>query len=413
MEKVKRRNLLKTFARTGLVVGSGPLILTGRIRGANDRLRIGVIGPGQRGWALMAEAYEEGKRANAQITAVCDVWKRNLERAAARVQNWYGVKPLQFVAHEDLVVSEQVDAVIIATADFQHARHLIDAMTAGKDAYCEKPMANDLDEAKECLQVWRLTERVVQIGTQRRSDGYAAAAAELLATKPLGVISRVECHWHFYGSRWRRPGDVKEASADPSQVDWRRFLMSKPHRPFDPHRFLEWRLYRDYSSGLIDQWMSHTIDLVHWLTGECLPVSAVAHGGIYLWKDGRENPDAIVVALEYPSGFLCTFSASLTNGAGNSGIFIRGSRGSFDTNTWTLSGDGGGEDRIKEPIKVVPKNLPNHMANWLECLRSRKQPACTVEHGYSHSVACILATEAYWTGRRTFFHTESGKMKSA
>ncbi|MCS7223036.1 MAG: Gfo/Idh/MocA family oxidoreductase [Armatimonadetes bacterium] len=411
-EGIKRRDFFKTAITTGLTLGMGPLVLSERVKGANDRIGIGIIGPGQRGWTLMQEAYQEGKRWKAEMVAVCDVWRRNLERAAAQVHNWYGTKPLKFVAHEDLLASDQVDAVIIATADFQHARHLIDAMKAGKDAYCEKPMANDLDEANECLRVWQKTQRVVQIGTQRRSDGHAAAAAEFLANNPLGVISRVECHWHFFGPRWRRPQDVREAVADPSAIDWRRFLMNKPWRPFDPHRFLEWRLYRDYSSGLIDQWMSHTIDLVHWLTGERFPSSVTAQGGVYLWKDGRENPDAIVVALEYPKGFLCTFSASLTNGAGGSGIFIRGSRGSLDTNTWTVTGEGAGDDRIKELIKINPKSLPNHMSAWLEAVRNRKQPNCTVEHGYYHSVACILATEALWSGKRTGFDPAKRKIRS-
>jgi predicted dehydrogenase len=121
---------------------------------------------GARGTDLMREVRQFGKDLNAEIVAICDVWRRNLERAANLVKEWYGREPLKFIAHEDLLASKEVDAVIIASADFQHARHLIDAMKAGKDAYCEKPMANDLDEANECLRVWRQTNRIVQIGTQ-------------------------------------------------------------------------------------------------------------------------------------------------------------------------------------------------------------------------------------------------------
>jgi predicted dehydrogenase len=405
-----RRQWLKMTGAAALTMGVGPLVLTDRVKGANDRIRLGIIGAGARGMGLMREAYEVGKELNAEFVAVCDVWRRNLERAAAQVQKWHGREPLKFIAHEDLLASKEVDAVIIATADFQHARHLIDAMKAGKDAYCEKPMANDLNEANECLRVWKQTQRVVQIGTQRRSDGRWTAAAELIQSGILGTITRVESQWHFYGPRWRRPSDVKDAAADPSQIDWRRFLMGKPQRPFDPHRFVEWRLYRDYSSGLIDQWMSHMIDVVHWLTGERIPKSVVAHGGIFLWKDGRENEDVVVVTLEYPKGFLCTFSASLTNSAGGSELVLRGTNGSFDSGTWTVTGDGGGEKRLKDAIKIQPKPSVSHMRNWLECVRSRQQPNATVEHGYQHSIACIMAAQALWTGRRVTFDAQRARL---
>ncbi len=409
---MKRRKWLSTFGKATLALGLGPLILTERAKGANDRIQIGIIGAGARGTDLMREVHQFGKDLNAEIVAVCDVWRRNLERAANLVKEWYGREPLKFIAHEDLLASKEVDAVIIATADFQHARHLIDAMKAGKDAYCEKPMANDLAEANECLRVWRQTNRIVQIGTQRRSSGYFAAAAELIQGGILGTITRVECNFHYSGPRWRRPNDVKEAAKDPSQIDWNRFLMRKPKRPFDPHRFVEWRLYRDYSSGLIDQWMSHLIDVAHWFTGEQFPKSAVAHGGVFLWKDGRENEDVVMVVLEYPKGFLCHFYASLTNSAGGPEIIVRGTDGSFDSRTWTISGEGGGENRIKEAIKIQPKPSVSHMRNWLECIRSRQQPNATVEHGYQHSIACIMAAQALWTGRKVTFDPHKQKIAS-
>ena len=409
---MKRREWLNTCGKAALALGFGPVILTERAKGANDRIQIGVIGPGARGTDLMHEVYRFGKDLNAEIVAICDVWRRNLERAANLVKEWYGREPLKFVAHEDLLASKEVDAVIIASADFQHARHLIDAMKAGKDAYCEKPMANDLDEANECLRVWRQTNRIVQIGTQRRSDGRFAAAAELIQGGILGTSTRGECNFHYFGPRWRRPNDVKEAAKDPSQIDWNRFLMRKPRRPFDPHRFVEWRLYRDYSSGLIDQWMSHLIDVAHWLTGEQFPKSVVAHGGVFLWKDGRENEDVIMVVLEYPKGFLCHYYASLTNSAGGPEIVIRGTSGSFDSRTWAISGEGGGENRLKETVKVQPKPSTSHMRNWLECIRSRQQPNATVEHGYQHSIACIMAAQALWTGRKVTFDQHKQRISS-
>lgn len=372
------------------------LLLRESAKGANERIGIAIIGAGGRGRDLMSEIYRASKDLNVSVVAICDVWRINREAAVARAKEWFGVEPRSTTDYREVLSWDDVDAVVIATPDFSHARILVDAVRAGKDAYCEKPLANTIEEAREALQAVRETKRIVQIGTQRRSDGYHKAAAEVVRSGVLGKLSRIVMSFNFNEPRWRRNyKNVRE-----EDVDWKRFLMHLPYRPFDPMRFMCWQLFREFTTGIPGLWMSHFIDVVHWFTGEEFPKSAVAHGGIYVWNDGREHADTFHALLDYPSGFLVSWSMSLCNSAGNT-FTIHGTNGTLDCMRWRLSGDGGaGPQRIREEVQLKPKESESHVRNWIECMRNRTTPNAPIEAGYSHAVACILASQAYWTGRK-------------
>jgi predicted dehydrogenase len=188
--------------------------------------------------------------------------------------------------------------------------------------------------------------------------------------------------------------------------------MGKNNRPFDAHQFMEWRLFRDFSSGIPDQWMSHMIDTVHWLTGEQFPKSAIAHGGVYVWKDGRENGDTFHALLEYPKGFLVSFSTMFGNSA-SGGTYVYGTRGTLDCGTWTITGKGGGEEKVKEQIQVQDRPGANHMKNWLDCMRSRQTPNADVRSGYSHSIATIMAAKSLRSGKKVFYDPATQEMDEA
>lgn len=406
--KITRRDFLAQTARTSATVGMLALFTPSRVLGANDRLSVGIVGPGQRGRSLMEEFQKVAPQVNAELTAVCDIWTKNLDRAVEMVTRWNGRPPRRFRTFEDMLAWEGLDAVIIATADFQHAKMLVQAVKAGKDVYVEKPMANTLEDAKKALAAVKDSGRIVQVGTQRRSDGRHQAAAELLRTGVLGKICRIEVSWNYFGPRWRR-GDVNEVREE--DTDWKRFLMGKRYRPFNPSQYMEWRLYRDFSSGIPDQWMSHMIDVVHWFTGSEFPVSAVAHGGIFVWKDGRENEDTFHALLEYPEGFLVSYSTTFGNSAGENFTF-HGTNGTFDVNKWVITGaGGGGKGQLKENIPIPSRPGVSHLQNFLECVRSRKTPNAPVEAGYSASVAVILAVQALRKGRKVYFNREKQEMK--
>src|SRR5207245_1922264 len=157
------------------------------------------------------------------------------------------------------------------------------------------------------------SDRIVQIGTQHRSEPYQIAARDLMRTGALGEISKVEIAWNYHGPRWRGRPEVTEIHEQ--DTDWTKWLHSKPYPPFDPRVYFEFRLYKDFSSGIADQWMSHGIDLVHYFLGDRFPRSVMAHGGVFAWHDGRENPDTFQALLEYPKGFLVSYSTSFGNDA--------------------------------------------------------------------------------------------------
>ena len=391
-----------------------------RILGANDRISLGHIGVGRRGTEL-AGIVARLKSTNVEMTAVCDLWKVNREAAATRAQAAYGLPPRAFQHMEDLLALKDVDAVLVSTADFQHATHLEQVVEAGKDCYCEKPMANDLAEARAARDAVLASGLIAQIGTQHRSEAYQIAARDLIRTGALGEVTKVEMVWNYHGPRWRGREEVQQLREE--DTDWRRWLLTKPYRPFDPRMYFEFRLYRDFSSGIPDQWMSHGIDLVHYFLDDHFPRSVVASGGVLAWKDGRENPDTFHTLLEYPKGFLVSYSTSFGNDSdsftrimGKAATLINvGGEGSprwkWVEEKGTHESDPSvkraeryvtlpGDDRI--PPAAIGDDDTSHMANWFDCLRSRKEPNATVRNGFAHSVACIMAARAY-RERRTLY----------
>lgn len=407
--QVSRRDFLAKSA-IGLASISLSSAIGSRVIGANDRLSIGVIGTGSQGRNDMGQAMAFSDELNLEITALCDVYKPNLEAAVAAVENKYGRKPRTFVDYLDLLALDDVDAVIIATPDFHHCRMLIDAMRAGKDVYVEKPMAMFLEQANESLRVQRETGRVVQVGTQRRSDGRHAAAARFIRSGALGKISRVEAAWNDCGPRWQK-GDVSSTRRE--DVAWELYLRGAKKRPFDPSRLREWHLYRDYTLGPVALLGSHMIDVVHWFMNDPLPRSCMCHGGIYVWKDGRENVDTVYALFEYPKEFILRYCTGLGNSAG-SGCYFYGTNGMFDTATWKVTGTGGaGKNKITEETIITAEPGQNHMKNFLECVRSRRTPNASIFDGYAHSVCAIMADRSLRSGKRVIFNQKEKKIEEA
>ncbi|HYK92279.1 MAG TPA: Gfo/Idh/MocA family oxidoreductase [Acidobacteriota bacterium] len=397
-----------------------------RILGANDRITLGHIGVGNRGSELDFMVSKLKDKFNVEMTAVCDLWKNNLERAAKNNNRYYGRSPRGFQFLEDLLALKDVDAVIISTPEHSHSPVLKLVAEAGKDAYCEKPMGNVLEEVKSARDAVKQRKLVVQVGTQHRSEPYQVAAREVVRGGTLGEVSKYELVWNYNGPRWRGRPQVKQIREE--DTNWKKWLMTKPYRPFDPRIYFEFRLYKDFSSGIADQWMSHGIDLVHYFLNEQPPRSVVSSGGIFAWHDGRENPDTFQALVEYPS-FLASFSTSFGNdcdsfsrimgkkatlvnigGEGSPRWKVVEEKGNHESNPniqraerWvTLPGD----DK-PGPINIGDEDL-SHMTNWFECLRARNQQThATVDNGYLHSVACIMAAQSYWQGKRLYYDAKT------
>jgi len=428
-DKVNRRKFLDQTARlaAGAAIGTTALSYS-RILGANQRIALGHIGIGNRGRELDGIASRLKEPHNVEMTAVCDLWKVNRERAVAANKDYYGRTPRDFKYMEDLLALKDVDAVLISTPEHSHSPVLKAVAEAGKDAYVEKPMGNVLEEAKAARDAVLSRNLVVQVGTQHRSELYPRAAQELIQTGALGEVSKVEVVWNYHGPRWRGRPEVKQIREE--DTDWRKWLMTRPDRPFDPQIYFEFRLYKEFSSGIADQWMSHGIDLVHWFMDDHFPKSVTAHGGIFAWRDGRENPDTFQALLEYPKGFMVSYATSFGNdsesftrymgkkatlinlgGEGSPRYQLVEEKGNHEDNPnvygerqqkfITLPGEKG-----LPPTAIGDEDL-HHMTNWFECLRSRKQPHATVENGFAHSAACIMAAHSYWGGKKLYWDSKN------
>jgi predicted dehydrogenase len=428
-ETIDRREFLAKS--TTLVVGGATLPSTAlsysRIPGANDRISLAHIGTGSRGGDLDWIAAQLKASHNAEITVVCDLWKHNREKAAATNAKYYGRQPRTYQYLEDALALKDVDAVIISTPEHAHSPILKMAVEAGKDAYVEKPMGNVLAEVKAARDAVLKSDRIVQVGTQHRSEPYQIAAHDFLQTGALGEISKIEIVWNYHGPRWRGREETKLIREE--DTDWKKWLLTRPYRPFDPKVYCEFRLYREFSSGIPDQWMSHAIDLVHWFTGDSYPKSVMAHGGIFAWHDGRENADTFQALFEYPKGFMVSYATSFGNDAPSSTRYMgkkatltniggEGSpryqwveeKGTYEDDAdidkkraskyISLSGETAGTTL---PPEGIDDRTLEHMANWFECMRSRKPPHCTVREGFAHSAANMMATESYWSGKRQYW----------
>lgn len=426
-KKLNRRSFLNKAA--GAVAGSAfasTALSYGRIVGANDRIALGHIGVGNRGTELHGMASRLKDKYNVETVAVCDLWKNNRERAVANTERSYGRAPRAFQYLEELLALKDVDAVLIATPEHSHSPVLKAAAEAGKHAYCEKPMGNVLQEVKAARDAVKQRNLVVQVGTQHRSEPYQLAAREVVRSGVLGDVSKYEIVWNYNGPRWRGRPEVKQIRDE--DTDWKKWLMTKPYRPFDPQLYFEFRLYREFSSGIPDQWMSHGIDLVHFFMNEVPPRSVVAHGGVYAWHDGRENPDTFQALVEYPS-LLASFSTSFGNDS-DSFSRIMGKKatlvniGGEGSPRWKVVDENGNHednptiqraerfvtlpgDAKPGPINIGDGDL-SHMSNWFECMRSRNtRTNATVDNGFLHSVACIMAAQSYWQGKRLYYDATS------
>ncbi|HVN04890.1 MAG TPA: Gfo/Idh/MocA family oxidoreductase [Bryobacteraceae bacterium] len=416
----------RSFLNQGTAALAGTALSYSRILGANERISLGHIGVGSRGTELAWMAAQLKDKKNVEMTAVCDLWRINRGKAAAGATAVYGRAPRAFEYFEDLLALKDVDAVLISTPDFTHSMILKLTAEAGKDAYCEKPMGNVLEEAMAARDAVVARKLVVQVGTQHRSEPYQIATRDLIRTGALGEVSKYEVVWNYHGPRWRGRPEVKLLREE--DTDWKRWLMHKRYRPFDPRVYLEFRLYKEFSSGIADQWMSHAIDLAHFFMEDEFPKSVMAHGGVFAWPDGRENPDTFQALFEYPKGFLVSYSTSFGNDS-DSFTRIMGKKatlinvGGEGSQRWELVEEKGTHEdhpfiqRKKTFVTLAGSDKPglpfisdtdlSHMTNWFDCLRSRQQPNATVRHGFAHSVAVIMAARAYREGRKLFWNRET------
>lgn len=431
-----RRKFIK---QSSLLAASGYLTASGisaksyaNIIGANDRVRVGVVGFSDRfNSTLMPGFLKHSKELNFDIVAISDIWNYRRELGQNTLKTKLGHNVTACRNNDELYNLKDLDAVIVSTADFQHALHTIEAVNAKCDVYCEKPFAETMEDNRAALKAVKASKQIVQIGSQRRSGSNYDAAAKFIQSGRFGDINMVELSWNVnQPGRWRRADLV--AQIKEQDTDWKRFLMNRPFEEWDPRKYLEYRLFWPYSSGMPGQWMSHQIDTVHWFTGLKHPRSVVANGGVYQWKDGRRNWDTMTAVFDYgetssDDGFQVVFTSRMHHGTENPAEIYYSNGGELNLITNTISPKGGLTERAASAMGMKANLLPElkltdlvekvassantgadplssaHMRNWMECIRSRKPTNAPVEAGYYHSIANIMTTAAARTGAKATF----------
>src|SRR5450432_2583986 len=391
-----RRTFLKQAAMGTAAVLAYP---TSTVLGANDRIRVGMIGVGDRGTDLLGQIRAVP---GVDLVAMADVYSRRRDQAKEKVP---GIQT--FDDHRRLLDMKDVDAVIVASPLHIHTRHFLDTLAAGKDLYSEKTMAWSIPEIDKCLAAAKASNRVVQIGLQHQSSGAQFDAKQMIKDGWVGKVTQVES-WmsrntaHGKG-QWVRP---VPSDCTAQNVNWSAFLNGRKERPFDPFKLINWRLFWEFSGGNCAENFVHQIA---WIMGALdLPVPSAAYmsGGVFSEKDGRQVPDTIAVTLDFPNDTVVTWQSTFSNSRYGLGQRILGSDG-------TVEYVAGSNDMVSgesnERIHYYPEemNRPqgkaitgtsqtmDHIQNWIDCVRSRKTPNAPVELGYKSAVAAHMSSLAY------------------
>jgi predicted dehydrogenase len=420
---IDRRGFVKRATGAGAAVSlslAGPL--TRSVLGANDRVRIGAIGTGRQCLSNMKAFQKHG----AEVAAVCDVYEPNLAKAKALAGE-------SAAAHKDfrrVLDDKSIDMVIVATPDHWHALPAVMACEAGKDVYVEKPVAVSVEEGKAMLAAARKHQRVVQVGLWQRSNAHFQQAVQVVRSGLLGKVTYVRA-WNYSNSSPVGMGEAPD-SEPPAGLDWDLWLGPAPKVPFNANRFgvrddrwSTFRYYWDYANGMLGDWGVHHLDIVQWALDTPGPRTITCVGQRHALQANGDSPDTQTATFEY-EGFLCNYeyrAANANSMFGKSyGLLFHGTeasmlvnRSGFEVFPETRKGKDDKDVARSASMKMdeVDNGLENHAANMLECLRTRKRPACDIEDGLRSSAPCLLGVVALRTGEKLEYDATKQELKNA
>jgi predicted dehydrogenase len=428
----------RQFGKQAIAAGFATALSATRIQGANDRIRVGFIGLGNRGDQVL-DGFLEHR--DAEVVAICDLHQPYLDFAARKI----GSSPRQFKDYRRLLELKDIDAVAICTPDHWHTLLGIQACEAGKDIYIEKPLSLVVAEGRKIVEAARRHQRVTQVGLMRRSSPEMKEAVDLLRSGGIGKITTIRS-FHIQ-NEWPNGIGNPPDSEPPAGLDWDAWLGPAPKVPYNRNRaFYRFRWFYDYSGGQITNFGTHYLDFSHWALGADAPLAVTAMGGKLAVQDNREIPDTAEVIWTYPGGTLVIFSQYNTNASPadrrRSTIEVRGTEGTMflDWNGYEVIPEAVCEvdfpastplDRtVDDPwmkrrhtmikaTKVEGKDgTPLHARNFLDCVRSRKACHCDIETGHRSTSATLIAdlalkTKSYleWDARQECFTNNSAANK--
>ncbi len=384
-----RRQFLKNSLGVSAAVSAAPMIVPRRAWGANDKPAYALIAAGGRGRYL----NKVFKKLGAQCVAVCDVYEPYVEMALEDSPD-----ARTYVDYKELLEKEKsADFVILAGPDHHHCPMLLASLAAGKDVYAEKPLSRTLEESQKMIQAVKESQKVVQIGMQRRSAPVIRSAKRLIDDGVLGKLAMVKPMWN-----WNVSGPI-DNSPLPGKLDWQRFLGDAPQRELEPMRFRRWRYFWDYAGGNMTDQGTHLMDVVLWFTNSGPPVSAICNGQVNKMK-GAEHPEVFCAVFEFPS-FLVTWTLNYCNSYENGwSITFMGDEGTMilDEDGYRVYQEPWALPKNREPIFYAKVAVPieAHVQNFLDCIKTREQPTCDVESAAKAVAGPHLANIAFQQGRK-------------
>ena len=402
-KKISRR----TFNRTAAVTATAAFTATSaaKVYGANERIRVGCIGVGNRGRQLLDGLLQQK---DAEVAALCDVQGSTLRVAEKKLDG----KADSYGDFRKIIERSDIDAVAIATPDHWHAIQAVSACDAGKDVYVEKPLSATIYEGRRMVEAARRNKRVVQVGMQRRSSPVYEKAVSFLGDGKLGAMTVARA----FRLNNMYPNGIghAEPSDPPADLDWDMWLGPRAARPYQsnilPYKFRWWQQY----SSQMDNWGVHYLDVIRWMTGDLAPSSVCAMGGQFAVDDDRTIPDTMEVTFEMPRGGLIVFGQYEASGnrAFTSGeVELRGTQGTFriDPRGYEVEPERGGQFQDRkprmEPVKFDGTDLAAdmtvlHIGNFLDCIKSRKTPKADVEVGHRSTTFSLMANISLAVGKR-------------
>jgi len=398
----------REFLRDTALAGAGAVVLGGiapaRVLGANDRIRVGVLGSGHRARYVM-ELFK--KVPTVEIAAVCDIYAP----ARAKALDIAGPPAQAYTNYHEVLDRKDIDAVLIGSPDHWHKQMLIDAVNAGKDAYLEKPIMHSIEEGVDMVRAVDASKSIVQTGTQQRSWAHWKLGKEVVASGRLGKITMVHTYWY---QKYDARKDL--ANVDPADIDWKAFCGTAPDQPLTDEKFHWWRWYWDFGGGILTDLLTHWIDVIQWYMDQPAPKTATTVGDLCTMD--WQCPDTLTAVYEYPGDFMVTFTGSINSSVDDGGIMFCGSDATLKIDRSHVAVYPEGVTSAPGTLAPEPEILMrsehdgtlDNVANFVECMRTRKSPNANIHIGFEAARTSWIGNAALKRGMKVVWDSTKGKV---
>jgi predicted dehydrogenase len=392
------------FLAAGAAALSTLTVESARGYAANDTLNVACLGTGGRCQQVLMPRL--ARIPNVRLAAVCDVWDRHLAQGAA-VADPRAIR--EGTDYRRLLDRKDIDAVVIGSPDHWHVPMTIDACAAGKDVHVEKPLTHKPSEGDAVIAAQNNHQRIVQVGTQQRSMPHLQEARQIVQSGELGTIRKIRLTWNRNKSQVTRG----KYGIDPATVRWQQFLGNAPAQPFDEYRMRNWRWFWDFGGGIFTDLMVHWIDTAHWMLGMSRPATAMSIGDHFLAGDIWETPDTVQTLLTYPDdGVQVHFEGTFANHHQRASLWVLGRKANLycDRGRYEVQPERGSPVRARRRVDgrrdILGLDFYDevdgalyHLREWVDCIRTRRQPSCPTEAGVQAAAAAHLANASYRSGK--------------